>query len=114
MTTRAAYIDGSNNVYEIGERLEYIPMTPERSSTGMYSGGEPRSIALDAEQRNELLAVLDQIAADTENVISERPKGCGTIIRGESRVYCRQGSTLKAELEERFEALLGPQKRGLI
>lgn len=105
--TRHAYIDGSNNVYEIGEHLEYVPMTAERSNTGMYSGGDPKSVALDAAQRDALRALFERIAADTENVIADRPKGCGTIVRGDVRLSFRASSPLKAELEKTLRALLG-------
>ncbi len=104
--TRLAYIDGNNNVYEIGDRLAYVPVTPEQSSSGTYSGGDPKSVAIDAELRNELIALLDQLIADTQNVIADRPKGCGTIVRGDVRTSIRASSPLKAELEQRLRALL--------
>jgi hypothetical protein len=103
---RFAYIDGNNNTYEIGERLEYIPITKAQSSSGMYSGGDPKSVPLDAEQRAALIALLDQIVGDTPNVIADRPKGCGTVIRGDDRVCCRGDSPLKAELERTLKTLL--------
>jgi len=106
MTARHAYIDGNNNAYEIGERLEYVPVTRAQSSSGMYSGGEPKSVALDAEQRAELIDLLERIAADTANVITDRPKGCGTIVRGDVRTFVRQSSPLKAELEAQLKTLL--------
>ena len=105
--TRLAYIDGSNNVYEIGEHLVYVPMTPGHSSTGMYSGGDPKTVALGAEQRADLIELFDKITADLENVIADRPKGCGTIVCGELRTSFRATSPLKGELERALRALLG-------
>jgi hypothetical protein len=46
-TSTYQYADGSANVYRIKpDSLEYIPVKPEESSTGMYSGGEPKKVAL--------------------------------------------------------------------
>lgn len=104
---RHAYIDGNNNTYEIGERLDYVPITPAQSSSGMYSGGAPMTVALDAESRAELLELLERIAADTENLLDDRPKGSGTVIRGEQTSVTRASSSLKAELEQRLRSLLG-------
>ncbi len=111
MTARHAYIDGSNNVYEIGELLEYKPITPAQSSTGMYSGGEPKSVALDAEQRAELIALFDRIIADTANILAQRPKGCGTLVVGDTRTFVSGRSPLKIELEQRLRGLLSDGER---
>jgi hypothetical protein len=106
MTTRHAYLDGNNNTYEIGDRLVYIPITPAQSSSGMYSGGEPKSVALDAEHRAAILELFDRIEADRDNVIETRPKGCGTVIRGEHTTFVRSDSSLKLELERLLKSLL--------
>ena len=106
MTVRHAYVDGNNNTYEIGDRLEYVPITPERSSSGIYSGGPPKSVVLATEQRAQLIALLERIAADTENLLADRPKGSGTVIHGDQRAVCRGSSPLKQELETMLRALL--------
>lgn len=104
--TRFTYIDGNNNTYEIGEHLAYVPITPAQSSSGRYSGGAPKTVAIDAGQRATLLALLDQIAADHANVLGQRLMGCGTVIRGDDRTYCSASSALKAELERTLRGLL--------
>ena len=106
MIARHAYIDGNNNTYEIREQLAYLPITPVQSSSGMYSGGEPKTVELDAERRAGLIALLYAIAADTKNVLVDRPKGCGTVIRGDQRTCCSASSPLKMELEHALRALL--------
>ena len=40
----------------------------------------------------ELIELLDQIAADKDNAIGTRPKGCGTVVRGEERMCTRSSS----------------------
>ncbi len=106
---RYAYIDGNNNTYEIGEALEYVPISAAQSSSGTYSGGAPKAVALDAETRAQLIELLDQIAADKDNAIETRPKGCGTVVRGEDRTFTRSSSPLKGELEHRLRSLLEPR-----
>lgn len=106
MTARHAYVDGNNNTYEIGDRLDYVPITPAHSSSGVYSGGDPKSVALDADARAALIELLDRIATDTDNVLDTRPMGCGTVIRGETRTFCRASSPLKQALETMLRGLL--------
>ena len=106
---RYAYIDGNNNTYEIGDELAYVPISAAQSSSGMYSGGAPKAVALDAETRAQLIELLDQIAADTDNALETRPKGCGTVIRGEHQTCTRSSSPLKGALEHRLRTLLEPR-----
>lgn len=101
------YVDGNNNTYEIGEQLAYRPITPAESSSGMYSGGAPATVALAPAQRAELTRLCDAIAADTANLLADRPKGSGTVIRDDRRFVCRASSPHKAELERALRALLG-------
>src|SRR6186713_2728744 len=54
------YADGSANVYIIKpDSLEYIPVKPEESSTGFYSGGDPKKIALKPEEFRNVQAMLE-------------------------------------------------------
>mgnify|MGYP005854571543 CR=1 FL=1 len=44
---RYTYTDGNNNRWEIGkDSITYKPITAAQSSSGIYSGGAPRSIAI--------------------------------------------------------------------
>lgn len=104
--TNYAYVDGNNNMYSIGRRLEYIPVTKAQSSSGEYSGGEPKSVEISEAQLAELGALVDRIVADGANVLSERPMGCGTVIRDGLRTYFRSSSPLKAELERTLAQML--------
>ncbi|MBA3541655.1 MAG: hypothetical protein H0T79_18720 [Deltaproteobacteria bacterium] len=76
------YSDGSANQTELssdaaGAVFAYLPVTPERSSTGMYSGGAPRSGRLDAHQLEALWHRVRAFEADASLQTSDRMKGTG-------------------------------------
>lgn len=76
------YADGSANAYQVtadGDvvTFEYRPVTPERSSTGMYSGGPPREGRLDGAQAAELWRMVRELEAATELHAVDRMKGTG-------------------------------------
>jgi hypothetical protein len=75
-----SYSDGSANAYRFwGDgRFEYDPVTPKRSSTGMYSGGDPRAGTLDAGQIAELWQRVQALAANTTLHVEDRAKGTGS------------------------------------
>jgi hypothetical protein len=81
-----AYADGSANAYRFeataaGVRFVYDPMTPARSSSGMYSGGDPaeRMLSLDDPRIAELWQQVRALEADTAHHASERCKGDGAV-----------------------------------
>lgn len=76
------YADGAANVYHFvadsgGVRFEYDPMTPERSSTGMYSGGPPRAGHLDDATAAALWRHVVALESATHLHGHDRSKGTG-------------------------------------
>ena len=72
------YSDGAGNKYEIRDgRLSYDPVTPERSSTGTYSGGDPRTAQLDEAQGAELRERVRVLEGETALHGPDRNKGTG-------------------------------------
>ena len=73
--------DGSANIYRCehptggAPRFEYIPVTPETSSTGQYSGGPPRSGPMTAAQVDALWQQVDAAIANTTAHVVDRAKG---------------------------------------
>ena len=66
------YHDGSNNGFRFWQeaeneatRFEYSPITPETSSSGIYSGGEPRQGPMNNEHVDELWRWIEQLESDT-------------------------------------------------
>jgi hypothetical protein len=105
---RLMYADGSANRYEISStELKYIPVKPEESSTGMYSGGEPAQIALSNEQYSQLKNLFESALAQTDQHIPDRIKTSGLVTVGEYQAILKPGSALKAEIESKLKNLLG-------
>lgn len=80
------YHDGSGNSFTIqktrspgtGVKGEYSPMTPERSSSGSYSGGEPWQGEVSTEHAQELWRRLKALEADSANRANSRVMGSGS------------------------------------
>ncbi len=82
MFDELVFRDGSANAYRFhadgdGARFEYVPITPERSSTGMYSGGDPRAGRIDAAQLAALWQHVSALEANTALHVADRGKGTG-------------------------------------
>ena len=81
------FADGSNNNFTFGQTAEdapatfaYVPVTPEQSSSGLYSGGQPKQGNLNPEQSAALWEWVNRMAADTEaHLVDQRPKGSGQV-----------------------------------
>jgi hypothetical protein len=116
---KLTYADGAANVYSWWQDQDgatvyfaYEPMTPERSSTGMYSGGDPREEQLSAGDPRlaELWAKTRALQADTARHSADRNKGTGAFSlvtpRGREQFIVEQGESLTSlsPLLERFGA----------
>lgn len=71
------YADGSGNVYVLhddggGAEFSYDPVTPAESSSGTYSGGEPRHGRLDDATTDRLWGQVLALEGDTANHATER------------------------------------------
>ena len=77
------YADGNNNKYVIKNEgdlsLEYLPMTPSLSSSGIYSGGEPVKKAINEIQYKRLTALFNEAIDRTESHIKQRVMMSGAI-----------------------------------
>lgn len=101
------YADGSANQYHISPTsLAYIPVKPEQSSSGHYSGGEPKTVNITSEQFTSLQNLFEKAIRNQEIQIKDRIKTSGQItveVRSEQKHYIIQPKS--AELME-IEALL--------
>jgi hypothetical protein len=69
------YADGNANRYEISaHELKYIPVWPEESSTGMYSGGEPAQVTISKRQYDLLKNLFEAALAQTDQQTPDRIK----------------------------------------
>ena len=105
VSTSITYSDGSANRYVFqatgdGVRFEYEPTRPEQSSTGMYSGGDPRAGLLDAATTTALLDQIRTLEGRTTLHVRDRAKGTGQFHirdeRGERSFIIARGPALLA------------------
>ena len=88
----ANYRDVSGNVFKFETRegkvhFEYVPMTPERSGSGQYSGGAPNKGVLTAEQLQQLRGHLDALQKNVAVHSKRGRKGTGLIQFNEGERY---------------------------
>jgi hypothetical protein len=83
-----AYHDGSANAYWFADTGEfrYRPITPAESSTGTYSGGDPRAGILDAATLAALWKHVRALETNTAIHGPDRNKGTGMFAISEAGV----------------------------
>ena len=80
------YSDGAANAYRFAHaqdanpaQFSYAPVRPEESSSGTYSGGDPASASLTADDITQLWKIVRELEADTAVHVAARAKGTGAI-----------------------------------
>ncbi len=79
------FSDGSGNAFiltEVGDTasLEYDPVTPERSSSGTYSGGTPADVVLSGEQAAEIWRRAGELQKSSQVSTGARSMGTGAFV----------------------------------
>ena len=105
------YFDGSGNGYIIEKAesitIEYNPIKPEFSSSGIYDGGEYVKKKITTSQYENILSLLNSATLKTEEHVKERMKGTGLIvIDGENKYILSVSSKIKDKIEENLKVLL--------
>jgi hypothetical protein len=109
---RYVYADGSANRYIItSDTLQYDPITPAESSTGTYSGGDPKAVAISPEQFESITQLFDKAFANKAVHIEDRMKTSGAIsmVKGDNRnqVILAAGCAEKEAIETLLKQILG-------
>jgi hypothetical protein len=101
------YVDGNNNEYRISmDSLYYNPITPIESSSGEYSGGNPKQVKITTAEYTQIESIIQAIKKDKPNHSKTRQMGMGTLVFGKKRIYVQMNATLKIELENLLKELL--------
>ena len=101
------YVDGSNNVYSLTQdSLDYDPISPNQSSSGEYSGGEPKTVKITTEQFAKLETIILALSKDKKSHEKTRQMGFGTLEVGKKIIYINSSSTLKSDLEKELKLCL--------
>lgn len=113
--TMLGYADGSGNVYNIfpdkkGWTLEYKPVQPELSSSGVYSGGEYVKKKISKPQYKKILSSINKAVKNKKVHIKDRimTSGMLTIQEGKStRTYIiKPNSEEQREIEKVLKEML--------
>lgn len=102
-STSYIVFDGSRNKYIITENsLEYIPVKPAESSSGVYSGGEYVKKSLTAEEYKSIVELMAKAMADKEIQTDTLSKGNPIITVGEKKYILK----MNAEIADRLVKML--------
>lgn len=95
--TMLEFYDGSNNYYKITQdSIYYQPVTPELSSSGIYSGGEPLQKAISIINFLELYLEFERIFKNKEIHGSKRIKTSGKLRMTASEAECKEIILIKS------------------
>lgn len=105
------YADGSNNVFMItSDSLEYKPMTPIRSSSGTYSGGEAKKVSITKDEFEKIESLFNQAIENKSMHIEKRVMMSGmlTVKNGEDSQTFIFGarSKSKADIEKALRNII--------
>lgn len=105
------YADGNGNVYILNSStLEYIPVKPEESSSGFYSGGEAKTVSVSTEQFSALQSLFEKGMNNSAVQINERIKMSGVIthFRGDqqNKYILKPGSAELVAIESRLNEII--------
>jgi len=97
------YFDGSANEYVVTPNsITYHPMTPDRSSSGRYSGGDPWTATISSEDFVRLEDLFKKSIANKTDQIKDRNMGTGMLVitPGNKSYIFDMGSVQQNEIEE--------------
>jgi len=108
------YIDGNGNKYIIKNEgkiiIEYIPMKPHLSSSGVYDGGDYIKKEISSQDWNKLILIFNEAIRKKESHIKNRVKMSGMIIIQEENkkktCIIRQNSRELLEIENILQAII--------
>ena len=105
------YADGNGNIYTItSSTLSYIPLKPEESSSGTYSGGSAKSIPITADEFGQISTILMKAVNNKASHISDRVmmSGAISVIDGSNkkRYVIAPGSVEQKDIESTLKEIL--------
>ena len=106
--TEYRYADGSGNTYRIGDnrtrRVEYMPVKPETSSSGIYDGGAPATKKVTEAQYALIVSSFNRAIAANSSHIKNRVMMSGMLaVRGprdEKTYILAPGSKERIDIEK--------------
>ncbi|MHA1930985.1 MAG: hypothetical protein ACW96X_00500 [Promethearchaeota archaeon] len=103
------YLDGSGNEYiihsELNFTIEYNPVKPLHSSSGIYDGGEHVKKEISKLQYNSIISALEKAIENRDIYINDRVKGSGMIIlqkKDKEDVYILEPGSKEIDIIEKI------------
>ena len=111
---KITYADGSGNIYEISGSeeiyLEYNPVKPQMSSSGIYDGGDYRKIKISSSDYENIWTSINKALENKAIQIKERVMGSGLIVIQEndnkSSYIIKSGCQEQLEIEELLKEVM--------
>jgi hypothetical protein len=105
------YSDGNSNLYILtSTELKYVPVKPENSSSGVYDGGEAKSISITSVQFSEIQSLLEQALNKPDIHMENRIMMSGKItsLEGSTKKQCifKPGSSEIKQIEDAMKKIL--------
>lgn len=105
------YADGSANLYLLTQTsLRYVSVTPQESSSGTYSGGNPVTVTITQAQYNELKTIFDKTIDNKDIHIEKRQMLSGMItLMGDvdnDQCILKPGCAEMTTIEQKLKAIL--------
>lgn len=106
------YSDGNMNSYTVKEfEVRFDPVQKEESSSGMYSGGEPKVKVITPHELLKLTVLFEEAISDSSAQQPKRSMGSALLIRYnkttvEKKIILKIGSSHKTKIEEQLKAFL--------
>lgn len=109
-STGYEYADGNGNVYILkSSSLEYVPVKKEESSSGLYSGGSPKTVTITPTQYEGIKDLLNAALNNPSIHIEDRVMMSGVVrMTGRDNRSCiiRPGSEDLSRIEKGLKAIL--------
>lgn len=106
------YSDKNSNTYTIKEtELKYDPVQKEESSSGMYSGGEPKIKIITPYELNKISVLFEEALSDSLSHEKGRKMGSGLFIRYkktklDKKIIVKFDSEMQKKIEDLLRGLL--------
>ncbi len=109
-----SYADGNGNLFKISTtEIHYIPITQETSSSGIYSGGLEKKVAIPTSQYHEIATLFEEAAKNKSAHTSKRKMMTGLVMintrKEQKSIILRPSSDEKKQIESVLHTIVQPQ-----
>ncbi|TFG14210.1 MAG: hypothetical protein EU535_03725 [Promethearchaeota archaeon] len=108
------YIDGNGNKYILQNEgklfIEYVPIKPDLSSSGVYNGGDYIKKVINSQDWDRMILIFNEAIRNKENHIQNRIKESGMILfqeKNKKKTYIiRPNSEVLLKIEQFLQRVI--------